>query len=223
MVVANATCMANSVGCIRSIPVTTSGAVIASVTENPDSRAISGSISAMVAANTGSFASRSAPIEAHCEPCPENTHTGPRSSWPTAGWYGASPSATSRRASTSSALSAASTPVRTGRWPRRHASVYARSDAATGSESARPSIQSANVRDVLRSASAEVADSAKQQRAGRLNGDGPVAPRSGLRGLLENGVHVGARHPVRGHRRPPGRGASWSGHGVTCAAQRVRS
>ncbi|CFR98305.1 Uncharacterised protein [Mycobacterium tuberculosis] len=82
---ASATCMANRVGCTRSMPVTTSGAVMASVTEKPDSAAISGSIAAMVAANTGSVASRSAPMPAHCEPCPENTQTGPRSSWPTAG------------------------------------------------------------------------------------------------------------------------------------------
>ena len=85
MVAASATCMANSVGWTRSMPVTVSGADIASVTENPDSRAISGSISATVAANTGSVASSSAPIPAHCEPWPENTHTGPRSSCPTAG------------------------------------------------------------------------------------------------------------------------------------------
>ena len=77
---ASATCMVNRVGWIRSIPVTVWGADIASVTENPDSRAISGSASATVAANTGSVASSSAPIAAHCEPCPENTHTGPRSS-----------------------------------------------------------------------------------------------------------------------------------------------
>ena len=38
-----------------------------------------------VAANTGSVASSSAPILGHCEPWPENTHTGPRSSWPTGG------------------------------------------------------------------------------------------------------------------------------------------
>ncbi|SON63813.1 hypothetical protein MSIMFI_05344 [Mycobacterium simulans] len=50
------------------MPVTTSGADIASVTENPDSAAINGSISAIVAANTGSLASKSAPIAAHCEP-----------------------------------------------------------------------------------------------------------------------------------------------------------
>ena len=81
---ASATCMANRVGCTRSMPVTVCGAVIASVTENPDSAAISGSTAATVAANTGSLASRSAPIAAHCEPCPENTHTGPRSSCPTA-------------------------------------------------------------------------------------------------------------------------------------------
>ena len=62
MVAARATCMVNSVGWIRSIPVTICGAVIASVTENPDSRAISGSACATVAANTGSVASSSAPI-----------------------------------------------------------------------------------------------------------------------------------------------------------------
>ena len=40
---------------------------------------------AIVAANTGSVASRPAPIRGHCEPWPENTHTGPRSAWPTTG------------------------------------------------------------------------------------------------------------------------------------------
>ncbi len=30
------------------------------------------------------LASSAAPIAAHCDPCPENIHTGPRSSWPTA-------------------------------------------------------------------------------------------------------------------------------------------
>ena len=68
MVAANATWMANTVGCTRSMPVTTSGAVIASVTENPDSAAINGSNRAIVSANTGSLASRSVPICAHCEP-----------------------------------------------------------------------------------------------------------------------------------------------------------
>lgn len=68
------------------MPVTVSGAVIASVTENPDSAAINGSSSATVAVNTDSFVSRSAPIAAHCDPCPENNQTGPRSSCPTAGW-----------------------------------------------------------------------------------------------------------------------------------------
>ncbi|RFZ09829.1 hypothetical protein DSM43518_01405 [Mycobacterium marinum] len=81
---ASATCMANSVGCTRSMPVTVSIAVIASVTEKPDSAAISGSSSATVAAKTGSLASKLVPMVAHCEPCPENTHTGPRSSRPTA-------------------------------------------------------------------------------------------------------------------------------------------
>ena len=83
IVAASATCMVNSAGWIRSIPVTVSGAEIALVTENSDSWAISGSTSATVAANTGSVASSSAPIAAHCEPCPENSHTGPRSSCPT--------------------------------------------------------------------------------------------------------------------------------------------
>ena len=120
---ASATCMANRVGWTRSMPVTVWGAVIASVTEKPDSPAISGSDSAMVAANTGSLASRSAPIAAHCEPCPENTQTGPRSSWPTAAGYGVSPLATSRNASTSSAVPVAGTAVRTERCPRRRARV----------------------------------------------------------------------------------------------------
>ena len=68
MAAASATCIANRTGWTRSIPVTVSGADIASVTENPASRAISGSTSAMHAANAGSFASRPAPIAAHCEP-----------------------------------------------------------------------------------------------------------------------------------------------------------
>ena len=79
MVAANATCMAKMVGCTLSIPVTVCGAVIASVTENPDSAEITGSSAAMVSANIGSLARNSAPIAAHCDPCPENTHTGPRS------------------------------------------------------------------------------------------------------------------------------------------------
>ncbi|CFS65113.1 Uncharacterised protein [Mycobacterium tuberculosis] len=67
-----------------SIPVTVCCAVIASVTENPDSAAITGSSLAMVAANTGSLASNCVPIAAHCDPCPEKTQTGPRSPCPTA-------------------------------------------------------------------------------------------------------------------------------------------
>lgn len=67
------------------MPSTVSEAVIASVIEKPDSAAISGSISAILAANTGSVASRPTPIDAHCEPCPEKIQTGPRSSCPTAG------------------------------------------------------------------------------------------------------------------------------------------
>ena len=123
MAAASATCMVNSTGWTRSMPVTVSGADIASVTEKPASRAISGSASATRAANTGSRASRSAPIAAHCEPWPENTHTRPRSSWPTAGGYGVSPSATSRKPSASSGRLAATTAVRTGRCPRRRARV----------------------------------------------------------------------------------------------------
>ena len=83
IVAASATCMVKMVGCTRSMPVTVCAAIIASVTENPDSVAISGSNCATVAANTGSLASRSAPIAAHCEPCPENNQTGPWSSCPT--------------------------------------------------------------------------------------------------------------------------------------------
>ncbi len=86
MVAASATCTANTVGCTRSMPVTFSGADMASVTEKPDSAAIRGSSSATVAAKTGSEAIRPTPMPAHCDPWPENTHTGPRSSWATAGW-----------------------------------------------------------------------------------------------------------------------------------------
>ena len=68
MVAARATWTANTVGCTRSIPVTTSGDDSASVTEKPDSSAISGSSVAIVSANTGSEASRPAPMPAHCEP-----------------------------------------------------------------------------------------------------------------------------------------------------------
>ena len=123
IVSASATCIAKIVGWTRSMPVTSSGADIASVTEKPDSSAISGSIPAIVAAKTGSVASSSAPIPGHCEPCPENTHTGPRSPWPTAGSYGKSLSATSRRALLSSPKSLAETTVRTGRCARRRDSV----------------------------------------------------------------------------------------------------
>ena len=80
MVAAIATCTAKMVGWTWWIPVTVSSAVIASVTEKLDSAAISGSISAILAAKTGSVASRPVPIAAHCEPCPEKIHTGPRSS-----------------------------------------------------------------------------------------------------------------------------------------------
>ncbi|CFE49747.1 Uncharacterised protein [Mycobacterium tuberculosis] len=62
---ARATCTAKMVGCTRSIPLTVCGADIASVTENPDSLAITGSIAATVAANTGSATSSSVPIPGH--------------------------------------------------------------------------------------------------------------------------------------------------------------
>ncbi len=61
MASARATCMANRVGWTLSMPVTVSGADIASVTENPDSRSISGSRRATAAANTGSVDRSSAP------------------------------------------------------------------------------------------------------------------------------------------------------------------
>ena len=62
MAAASATCIVNSVGCSLASPVTSSGAVIASVTEKPDSAATSGSIRATVAVNSGSSASSWAPI-----------------------------------------------------------------------------------------------------------------------------------------------------------------
>ena len=80
MVAAIAICIAKMAGWILWIPVTVSGARIASVTEKSDSAAIIGSNSAIAAANTGSEFINSRPISAHCEPCPEKTNTGPRSS-----------------------------------------------------------------------------------------------------------------------------------------------
>jgi hypothetical protein len=62
------------------MPLTGAPSDIASVTENPDSAAISGSSFATAAAKAGSAASSPTPIPAHCDPCPEKTHTGPRSS-----------------------------------------------------------------------------------------------------------------------------------------------
>lgn len=115
--------MAKIVGWTLSMPVTVCGAVMAWVTENPDSPAINGSMAAIVAANTGSVASSSTPIRGHCEPCPENTHTGPRSSWPTAGSYGKSSSATARSLALNSSKVFAHTTVRTGRCARRRDSV----------------------------------------------------------------------------------------------------
>ena len=123
MVSAIATCMAKMAGWMRSMPVTVSGASSASVTEKSDSAAISGSISAIFAANAGSAASRAAPIDAHCEPWPENTHTGPRSSWPTAAWCGSSPAAICASPSINSVRVPATAAVRTGRNPRRRDSV----------------------------------------------------------------------------------------------------
>ena len=144
------------------MPVTTSAEDMASVTEKPDSASISGSISAIFAANTGSVASSPLPMAAHCEPWPENTHTGPCSPVPTAASMGPSPSAISRSAETSWARSEAMTTVRTGRWARRRASVYARSDSSVvSSASGRVATQSASRPAVRRNSSTEVADSGK--------------------------------------------------------------
>ena len=74
---ASATWTANIVGWIRSMPDSMPGAVIASVTENPDSCETTDSIFAIVSANTGSVRNSCVPISSHCEPCPEKTHTGP--------------------------------------------------------------------------------------------------------------------------------------------------
>ena len=157
--------MAKSVGWTRSIPVTVCGAEIASVTENPDSAAITGSIAAMVAANTGSVASSSAPIRGHCEPWPENTHTGPRSSWPTAGSTGTSLSATSRSAATSSVALPAVTAVahRPVRAPARQGVAEIGQRRAL----ALLSTQSASRPAETRSCSADVADNGEQLRLAR--------------------------------------------------------
>ncbi|OLT36940.1 hypothetical protein BJF79_30400 [Actinomadura sp. CNU-125] len=44
--------------------------------ENPAASATSGSSRSMTAVNAGSPSSRVRAMPAHCDPCPENTHTG---------------------------------------------------------------------------------------------------------------------------------------------------
>ena len=77
-VAARAICMANRTGCTRAHPVTGSPVRTMSRTENPASPEMRGSTSVRAAAKAGSCFSRPRPIPGHCEPCPENTHTGCR-------------------------------------------------------------------------------------------------------------------------------------------------
>ena len=174
MAAASATWTAKRVGWMRSMPDTCSAASMASVTEKPDCARTSGSISATVAANTGSEAISSRPIAAHCEPWPENTHTGPRSSWPTAGGWGESPAAMSRSSSTNSAGVPAIAAVRTVRNPRRQDSVCARSVSATSGSAV--CSHSASRPALRRSSSAEVEDSGKtRSRAAGAQAAGSAA------------------------------------------------
>ena len=133
--------------------------------------------SATVAANTGSSASRSAPIAAHCEPCPENTHTGPRSSWPDRGLVrGVAVGDLAQARRSARVRSAAITAVRTGRCAaparQRVAQVRQRHLIRVLLPPSRPA-----GREVRRSASAEVEDSANssEPRAVYVGGRSVVA------------------------------------------------
>ena len=194
--------MANSVGCTRSIPVTVSGAVIASVTENPDSRAISGSTSATVAANTGSLGEQ---VGAHRRPLRTLPGEHPHRS---------AVVLADRRPDTECRRRRPRADPRPAPRGCRRSPRCAPAGAPAGAPACRPdpipqasrrvsSTQSASRPAVCRSPSAEVADSG--------NSSGPSIAGAGWRAarcdrlgrLLHDGVHVGSRHPVRRHRRAP--------------------
>lgn len=124
---ASPSCMANSTGWMRSQPTSSSPARSAARTENPVSARISGSTSAIVAANAGSTTSRSRPIPGHCDPCPENTQTVSRGALamavPVTTFGAGRPATNARRPATSSSREDATTPSRPRPVERRRASV----------------------------------------------------------------------------------------------------
>ena len=207
--------MVKIVGWSRSTPVTTSGAVIASVTENPDSPAISGSTCATVAANTGSSPAAQRPSAptanpARRTPTPDPDRRGrPRLDTEV------SPSATSRRAVVEllgrllgddrRAHRTVPTPARQGVAEIRQRHVVMR---------CHPVGQPAG-------GAAQFVGRGGRQRKKQWCSSSTI--RRDIRGrcgfgslfgcLFHDGVDVGSRQSVRRHRRAPGR-SPFVGHGV---------
>ncbi len=111
---ASATCIAKIIGWMTSTAESSSPTSTARGV-NPISAANISPTLSIVRPNAGSVASRSRPMPTHCDPCPEKTHTGPiarRFAVPNRTPCGSLPAAAARRAATSSARSAATTPAR---------------------------------------------------------------------------------------------------------------
>ncbi len=140
---ASATCIAKIIGWMTSTAASSSPTSTARGV-NPISAANISPTLSIVRPNAGSVARRSRPMPTHCDPCPEKTHTGPiarRFAVPSRTPAASLPAAAARRAATSSARSAATTPARWVRWLRRSRRVWA--TAASGVPAPSVSSQSA--------------------------------------------------------------------------------
>ena len=221
---ASATCMANRVGWTRSMPVTFSGAVIASVTENPDSSAISGSICGDLG---GEHRLGGEQVGAHRRP---TANPGRRTPIPARDRRARPPPDTAvslRRPHAMPAVSSA------------HGAGDARLCAPAGGHGGAPGCRRDPATDVVRLYVHPVGQPAGGLRAaprptwpttgrsavpcGRFAAAIRCRRRGGLGGLLEDGVRVGARHPVRRHRRSSG---PWRRRSATayssCGTKRLR-
>ena len=213
------------VGWTRSMPVTVSGADIASVTENPDSCSDQrldlgdrGGERRLVRQQFGAHRrptanpARRTPTPARGRRVPTAGGTESRRRRPRA----APRSARQLLGDHRGAHRPVRTPARQGVGQIRGARRRLPPCASTQSAS-RPAVR--------RSSSADVDDSGNSSgpstsvaRASR-----PCERRCSFGCLLHDGVHVGSGHAVRRHRRPPGADRPLVGHGVTgLAAQRVR-
>ena len=172
-------------------------------------------------------ASRPAPIPAHCEPWPENTHTGPRSSLPDRGLIRSvaiGDLAQRRQPAPGGVL--ASTAVRTGRCaaPTRQGVGQVRWRHTVSHASA---TQSASRPEVRRSSSAEVDDSGNNSGPAIAGAGAPLSCAAGSGILpLELARQRRARLFPTDRRTtpPPAVGAGrWSATGWSSAARRVRS